>query len=218
MWGEIKHQLGAWTEEGYDGRAGNAAYIAYIKFRTRPTRWDLSSASTVLSQQPQTSIWILNYDTLEPPHNAEVGNMAGCYRNMVLYWQRRIAGLSNVQGHLCFAVFWFPLFFPNFYFFHIFLFLLPLFSHMFAFSCFSSFFPCCFNPNTVPPSPQARVGLLLEIGCSLSLQRAMLKLQPGPARSLHYLPNNRASLEFGMSLQCWWSIQWKIWIKQWILL
>jgi len=81
MWGEIKHQLGAWTEEGYDGRVGNAAYIAYIKFRTRPTRWDLSSASTVLSQQPQTNIWILNYDTLEPQHNAEVGHMAVCCRS-----------------------------------------------------------------------------------------------------------------------------------------
>lgn len=128
MWGEIKHQLGAWTEEGYDGRAGNAAYIAYIKFRTRPTRWDLSSASTVLSQQPQTNILILNYDTLEPQHNAEVGHMSGCCRNWVLCWQTRIAGLSNVQGHLCFALFWFPLFFPRFYFFRIFLVLLPPFS------------------------------------------------------------------------------------------
>jgi hypothetical protein len=59
-----------------------------------------------------------------------------------------------------------------------------LFSACLLSPVFSSFFRCCFNPNSVPPSPTARVGLLLEIGCSLSLQRAMLKLQPGPARSV----------------------------------
>jgi len=110
--------------------------------------------------------------------------MAVCCCSRVLCWQTRIAGLSNVQGHICFALFWFPIFLPHFYFFRILLFFLPPFSHVFAFSCFSSFFPSSFNPNTVPPSPQARVGLLLEIGCSLPLQRAMLKLQPGPARSV----------------------------------
>lgn len=143
MWGEIKHQLGAWTEEGYDGRAGNAANIAYIKFRTRPTRWDLSSASTVLSQQPQTNSWILNYDTLEPQYNAEVGHMAGCCRNRVLCWQTRNAGLSNVQGHLCFALFCFPRFFHHFYVSRICLLLFPLF-RVFAFSCFFIFLSLLF--------------------------------------------------------------------------
>lgn len=44
---------------------------------------------------PQTNLWILNYDQLQPRYNAEVGHMAGCCRNRVLCCQTRIAGQSN---------------------------------------------------------------------------------------------------------------------------